>query len=121
MKPQDAIGHFYEPIPAYENQVLKYQGIANHENKQWMLRKPGMQLLDTYKGDRIRADTHAPFHGEPWNTNDESREHLLGAEIEARLALNCALSEKRGFAVLNALEAAVQALHHASAELNRED
>lgn len=53
--------------------------------------------------------------------SEESREHLLGAEIEARLALNCAMSEKRGFAILNALEAAVQALRTASAELNRDD
>lgn len=63
------------------------------------------------------ADRLASFQAQ----NEESREHLLGAEIEARLALNCAMSEKRGFAILNALEAAVQALHHASAELNRED
>jgi hypothetical protein len=61
--PYAEIGHYYLPIPYYKGRVLKYEGIACPMNLQHMMAKPGMLLLDTYKGDRITADGHAPFTG----------------------------------------------------------
>lgn len=57
----DCIGHFYEPIAFYSGRVLKYQGRANARNREWMMAKPGMIMVESYKGDRITADTHALF------------------------------------------------------------
>jgi hypothetical protein len=56
-----AIGHFYEPIPLYAGQVLKYQGIATARNVEWMMAKPGMRLLPDFIADRIDAATLQPF------------------------------------------------------------
>ena len=55
------IGHYYEPIAYYGGQVLKYAGIACPMNQSRMMAVPGMLMLDTYKGDRILADTHILF------------------------------------------------------------
>lgn len=55
------VGHFYEPIPLYGGRVLKYCGFATEGNRGWMMVKPGMQILDAYLGDRIRADDHSLF------------------------------------------------------------
>lgn len=55
------IGHYYEPIAFYGNKVLKYAGIACEMNRDNMMAKPGMVMLDTYKGDRITADNHELF------------------------------------------------------------
>lgn len=56
-------GHYYEPIAYYGGRVLKYAGIACPMNKAHMMAKPGMLMLDAYKGDRITADTHQLFTG----------------------------------------------------------
>jgi len=55
------VGHYYEPIPYYEGRVLKYAGLACAMNLEWMMARPGMLMLDAYKGDRITADGHKPF------------------------------------------------------------
>lgn len=57
------IGHYYEPIPLYRGEVLKYAGIATYGNRDHMMAKPGMLLLGTNKGDRIRATDHSVFTG----------------------------------------------------------
>jgi hypothetical protein len=57
------LGHYYEPIPLYNGLVLKYAGLACPMNLDHMLAKPGMILLDAYRGDRIVANTYEPFHG----------------------------------------------------------
>jgi len=53
--------YFYEPIPYYSGKVLKCAGMPSEQNMAWMMAKPGMVLLDEYKGDRIHADTYLPF------------------------------------------------------------
>lgn len=51
------IEYFYAPIPYYQGQVLKCQGIATSNNKVWMLKKhPDMIVLKGYRGDRIGLD-----------------------------------------------------------------
>jgi len=55
------LGHFYSPIKFYNGAVLKYEGIANATNIQWMLAREGMIMLPEYCGDRITADTHTKF------------------------------------------------------------
>ena len=56
--------HYYAPIPLYRGKVLKYQGMASKENRQWMHEKyPGLIELGEYKGDRITADTHQVYEG----------------------------------------------------------
>lgn len=55
------IGHYYEPIAYYGGRVLKYAGIACPMNREHMMAKPGMLMLDAYKGDRITADKHELF------------------------------------------------------------
>ena len=57
------IGHFYQPIEFYNGTILKYQGMESEANREWMMAKPGMQMLDSYKGDRITADTHQVWTG----------------------------------------------------------
>lgn len=57
----DPIGHYYAPIQWYGGKVLKYHGIACRMNREHMMAKPEMIMLDAYKGDRIRADTHEEF------------------------------------------------------------
>lgn len=52
------IGHYYEPIAYFNGAVLKYRGIACQMNRAHMMSQPGMLMLDSYKGDRITADTH---------------------------------------------------------------
>jgi hypothetical protein len=54
------IGHYYAPIPYYGGRVLKYEGIACPMNHARMMAKPGMLMLDAYKGDRITADKQLP-------------------------------------------------------------
>lgn len=58
------IGHYYLPIPYYNGRVLKYEGIATRMNESHMMSKPGMVLLNQYKGDRITADAHELFSGD---------------------------------------------------------
>lgn len=55
------IGHYYEPIPFFGGRVLKYAGIASEKNRDWMMARPGMLMLDSYKGDRITTDNHTLF------------------------------------------------------------
>lgn len=55
------IGYYYQPIPHYGGQVLKHAGLACPGNREHMMAKPGMLMLDEYKGDRIRADDHSLF------------------------------------------------------------
>lgn len=55
------IGHYYEPIAYYNGRVLKYAGIACPLNQAHMMAKPGMLMLNSYKGDRITADTYELF------------------------------------------------------------
>lgn len=55
------VGYFYEPIAYYDGKVLKCAGIACEMNMKHMMEKPGMVLLDGYKGDRITSETHEPF------------------------------------------------------------
>lgn len=55
------IGFYYEPIAFYGGKVLKHAGIATEGNREHMMSKPGMVILDTYKGDRIRAEDHTEF------------------------------------------------------------
>ena len=55
------IGHYYETIAYYGGRVLKYAGIACPMNEAHMMAKPGMLMLDDYKGDRITADKHELF------------------------------------------------------------
>lgn len=56
----ECIGHFYDPIPYFEGRVLKYQGQACARNVEWMMKIPGMLMLDAYHGDRIHTDTLKP-------------------------------------------------------------
>lgn len=64
MKPIEPTIHYYAPIALYNGRVLKYQGMASEDNRQWMAQKyPGLVELAEYKGDRILADTHQPFDG----------------------------------------------------------
>lgn len=55
------IGHYYEPIAHYGGRVLKYAGIATRMNYQFMMDRPGMIMIGTYKGDRITSDKHELF------------------------------------------------------------
>lgn len=57
------IGFYYAPIAYYGGQVLKHEGTATEGNRERMMAKPGMVMLDSYKGDRIRADDHTEFTG----------------------------------------------------------
>lgn len=56
--------HFYSPIPYYNGEVLKYQGICTPENEAWFVEDhPGTVIKDEYLGDRIKASDHSPFYG----------------------------------------------------------
>lgn len=59
----EQIGHYYAPIAFYDGKVLKYQGIATKGNLDAILRVkfPDGVLLDSYKGDRIKADTYEEY------------------------------------------------------------
>lgn len=54
------IGHFYAPIASYDGKLLKYQGIMTKGNEDILREKhPEGLMLNTYRGDRIRADNFA--------------------------------------------------------------
>ena len=75
-----AAKHAYRPIPSFGGKVLKYAGFQNTQETfdfytaYWSAEQkegdhlygeylPGVVWLDDYIGDRITADTHAPYTG----------------------------------------------------------
>lgn len=55
------IGHHYQPIAYFDGAVLKYEGMACEMNRDRMMAKPGMIMMDSYKGDRIVAKDHSIY------------------------------------------------------------
>jgi hypothetical protein len=67
----DQIGHFYAPIASFNGAILKYQGIATEGNRAFLFEThPDGVILDTYKGDRIRAADHSEY--EPLGFNSKA-------------------------------------------------
>lgn len=65
------IGHFYAPIEFFDSAILKYHGIVTEGNREMLAEKyPHGVMLDTYKGDRIRADDHSEY--EPLGANSKA-------------------------------------------------
>ena len=58
------VGHFYTPIKYFDGEVLKYGGIADEENKEWVIEKhPGTIILPERIADRIWAADHREYNG----------------------------------------------------------
>lgn len=56
--------YFYTPIPFYNGEVLKCQGMATEANKGWFMEaNKTAVVLNKYMGDRINASDYSEFTG----------------------------------------------------------